>query len=66
MGLSAVLLQSVARGWRVRAAMHRGAWRKIVDPDGDVYWWSEHFEVASWEPPMLDEQFNYMAGQGIE
>ncbi len=59
----ATRLQAVARGWRVRAALRRGAWRRIQDEDGDVYWWSQTFEKASWKPPPLDDDFDYFQGK---
>lgn len=56
-------LQAVARGWRVRAALRRGAWVRVQDEDGDVFWWSSTFEVSSWQPPPLDSDFDYFLGK---
>ena len=42
-------IQRIVRGRRARALV--AGWTRIVDEDGDIYWYNVITEESSWVPP---------------
>ena len=50
--IAATLLQRVERGRRARALVK--PWKRVVDSDGDIFWYNENTQSSSWFPPGCD------------